>query len=789
MLLDDLNILNLLRKIQESTTQDVDEEQGSFKVGDRVIYNMYGTGLTNSDLIRMLGANEHASRVNHHEKEVKILEAEGDKVACYKVRFDDGFVINGVSVSELKSVSEKSKANEDRDETSRKEHLLKKKANLEKEITDIEKKVKEVESDLKRLGSTNEAKESKTNEAAEFRVVKPIGPIHKSKKGELGFFIKIEDDCVGLKFQDGKEYYFWPDEIEQTTGDPIKLPESKTNEAAEVPQTMQPQEKPNINAEDYHMEDYSEEDLEKVKSKSAETGNAIRQVEDDELKQEPGKAKKESITSKVDTPEDTIISAYKEARRNGKSREEATQIAAKASKGQADSVAVRRLLDIRGVRESESTFTKQKPLWLCNSCFKTFRSDENICGCKSTNTEKITEGEGWAVGHLMHVYDVKFELNGKEDSTRVEAFDEADAKSYMKKISRLRGAKILGITKVQEDKMPGGLADKSKPEDFDKEQLEAGIKVEMEHTKDPKVAQEIAMDHLTEDPDYYKKLKKMEAGKGNPCPKESKVVEKKFTVYYTAGGVGKDVLVIADDEEGAKAETKMIDPDAIIHSVVEESRIQRERKITETVKELIGETPGISVEDQKILHWAVDNKIISSEFPNDDEMFDVLSTIFDDPMMKRKLKDVHNLGAIDRADWDGYYLKYAFLPKAKEAYAKIAEPKTNEQKEDWDITFKYDHDMLTGNPLLDKEGNPWGKHSIEGRRIRVFTDYQAGWVAGKGATPVRGTRVQEQEKDTFTTVAKGLEKVEADKVAGSLGGIVVVDEEDKTKFAVIRKNK
>jgi len=42
--------------------------------------------------------------------------------------------------------------------------------------------------------------------------------------------------------------------------------------------------------------------------------------------------------------------------------------------------------------------------------------------------------------------------------------------------------------------------------DFDPIQLAAGTKVEMEHTNNPKIAQRIAMDHLTEDRRYYKKL-------------------------------------------------------------------------------------------------------------------------------------------------------------------------------------------------------------------------------------------------------------------------------------------
>lgn len=43
-----------------------------------------------------------------------------------------------------------------------------------------------------------------------------------------------------------------------------------------------------------------------------------------------------------------------------------------------------------------------------------------------------------------------------------------------------------------------------------KKELENGIKVEHEHTKDNQTAETIAMDHLWEDPNYYTKLKKIE---------------------------------------------------------------------------------------------------------------------------------------------------------------------------------------------------------------------------------------------------------------------------------------
>lgn len=54
------------------------------------------------------------------------------------------------------------------------------------------------------------------------------------------------------------------------------------------------------------------------------------------------------------------------------------------------------------------------------------------------------------------------------------------------------------VLRMSRDQIPGGLADKSKSEPS-KEELEAGIAVEMEHTNDRKLAEEIAGDHLVED--------------------------------------------------------------------------------------------------------------------------------------------------------------------------------------------------------------------------------------------------------------------------------------------------
>lgn len=43
---------------------------------------------------------------------------------------------------------------------------------------------------------------------------------------------------------------------------------------------------------------------------------------------------------------------------------------------------------------------------------------------------------------------------------------------------------------------------------FNKSQLKKGIKVETEHTNDKSIAKQIAKAHLTEEKDYYTKLKK-----------------------------------------------------------------------------------------------------------------------------------------------------------------------------------------------------------------------------------------------------------------------------------------
>lgn len=56
-----------------------------------------------------------------------------------------------------------------------------------------------------------------------------------------------------------------------------------------------------------------------------------------------------------------------------------------------------------------------------------------------------------------------------------------------------------------------GLSRGRRAKDFEREALRQGTSVELEHTKNRRLAERIAMDHLTEDRAYYKKLAKVEA--------------------------------------------------------------------------------------------------------------------------------------------------------------------------------------------------------------------------------------------------------------------------------------
>lgn len=88
----------------------------------------------------------------------------------------------------------------------------------------------------------------------------------------------------------------------------------------------------------------------------------------------------------------------------------------------------------------------------------------------------------------------------------------------MSKRKRMAFPKVKQMAKRAADMISGGLADSKPASAFNPASLAKGISTEKEHTTNPQIAKEIAKDHLSEDPKYYKKLSLIE-GKGKDKPK------------------------------------------------------------------------------------------------------------------------------------------------------------------------------------------------------------------------------------------------------------------------------
>lgn len=120
------------------------------------------------------------------------------------------------------------------------------------------------------------------------------------------------------------------------------------------------------------------------------------------------------------------------------------------------------------------------------------------------------------IGHLRTTWGEGSEIDEKWSKKYKDSIDCSNPKGFSQK-AHCQGKKKK---EMSEEKLKGGKSDKKTINDIAKKhktnldsikkQLIKGMKVEIEHTKDKKVAQEIAMDHLYEDPKYYDKLKKIE---------------------------------------------------------------------------------------------------------------------------------------------------------------------------------------------------------------------------------------------------------------------------------------
>jgi hypothetical protein len=102
-------------------------------------------------------------------------------------------------------------------------------------------------------------------------------------------------------------------------------------------------------------------------------------------------------------------------------------------------------------------------------------------------------------------------------------------------------------TRPMREFLYGGRADGMPDRAFDPLWLKKGEMHELEHTKDHKIAREIARDHLAEDPKYYEKLDRMEKG---ACDKRYNMTkERAEEIAGTLKGVFSDGLPESKDYE------------------------------------------------------------------------------------------------------------------------------------------------------------------------------------------------------------------------------------------------
>jgi hypothetical protein len=96
------------------------------------------------------------------------------------------------------------------------------------------------------------------------------------------------------------------------------------------------------------------------------------------------------------------------------------------------------------------------------------------------------------------------------------------------------------LKKASKDLLPGGQADNMPDSKFNKKKLHHAQKHEMEHTKSPAIAKEVAKDHMLEDENYYKKIEKIE--------KLGKLLKLATMRSYTASTSDADVTTPAAED-------------------------------------------------------------------------------------------------------------------------------------------------------------------------------------------------------------------------------------------------
>ena len=133
---------------------------------------------------------------------------------------------------------------------------------------------------------------------------------------------------------------------------------------------------------------------------------------------------------------------------------------------------------------------------------------------------------------------------------------------------------------------------------FVKHQLEMGIPIEHEHTQDKVLATDIALQHLDEIPDYYTRLKKMEA--------DAKKHHKKFKdVKEHCGCEEDDAVEELEDELKSLKDTSYDSIDKLMRVIMKKHNLSA-KKLHNAFVDKNGKTPDDWVKDLKegtLHHW------------------------------------------------------------------------------------------------------------------------------------------------------------------------------------------
>jgi len=411
----------------------------------------------------------------------------------------------------------------------------------------------------------------------------------------------------------------------------------------------------------------------------------------------------------------------------------------------------------KALKEDEADYPSEKPVTKMGPIISSDIKDDAA--------GKITAEEGEAIGELLTDTNQKLEAVFKEIVERAKEIYgpgwEFRGPGFLSNLEKMVNGKVFNFKKMYKSRVkmlpPTDAMKKSvegkapistdtpeqakkklmeeAPEGVDAEQLTMGIKVEMEHTDKPEEAKKIALDHLAEDPQYYTKLKKMEAGK---CD---------------------DVQV----EEGAGS---------------------------------AGEQYNITDKDLTVLKQARDSGKIQDEYPSEEDMIDQLASLegIVDPNTVEE-GDVKILWLKYVLIPKAYALmntRAPSIPSAKSLDKQWSSPPYPHKNEAVVVGPTIESELLMKEVLAAMKKYKWNyEEAVKGFAAKndmdpVELEHLLQKAITQGRSPDQS--VKEQEEVQYVSVADGIvDKKTADDLAVKIKGTVATDDNDPKKFKVITR--